>query len=249
MRVIQLDAFQSDAWLKLEARGPGTYIQIGEVMAGAVLSSVFVESMDSGASLKVNYFDATTGAAVGERFDLKSHDLITAPGSNRIMVVRHHNRLGCEAIVTGGNAIFSVYVTGLPNADLIDVIGTNTNGDPALRVISEANPVQDVNILSPNPLPVSVDNFPTIQDVNLVSPSTLSVTIKDNTENIKTSILAAPDREQSITTVDFGTINERVTQIDYSSSTVYPSNVARKTIIYVIDSGFYKRTDIVWSII
>ena len=133
MRVIQLDAFQSDAWLKLEARGPGTYIQIGEVMAGAVLSSVFVESMDAGASLKVNYFDATTGAAVGERFDLKSHDLITAPGSNRIMVVRHHNRLGCEAIVTGGNVKFSVYGTALPAADISEALSVNSDGETVIR--------------------------------------------------------------------------------------------------------------------
>lgn len=133
MRVIQLDAFQSDAWLKLEARGPGTYIQIGEVMAGAMLSSVFVESMDAGASLKVNYFDATTGAAVGERFDLKSHDLITAPGSDRIMVVRHHNRLGCEAIVTGGNVKFSVYGTALPAADISEALSVNSDGETVIR--------------------------------------------------------------------------------------------------------------------
>lgn len=133
MRVIQLDAFQSDAWLKLETRGPGVYIQIGEVMAGAMLSSVFVESMDAGASLKVNYFDATTGAAVGERFDLKSHDLITAPGSDRIMVVRHHNRLGCEAIVTGGNVKFSVYGTALPAADISEALSVNSDGETVIR--------------------------------------------------------------------------------------------------------------------
>lgn len=133
MRVIQLDAFQSDAWLKLETRGPGVYIQIGEVMAGAMLSSVFVESMDAGASLKVNYFDATTGASVGERFDLKSHDLITAPGNDRIMVVRHHNRLGCEAIVTGGNVKFSVYGTALPAADISEAMSVNSDGETVIR--------------------------------------------------------------------------------------------------------------------
>jgi hypothetical protein len=98
-----------------------------------MLSSVFVESMDVGATLKVNFFDATTGADVGERYNLKSHDLISAVGSYRNLVTRHHNRVGCEAIVTGGNVKFSVYITALPSPDLIDLVGTDGNGDPALR--------------------------------------------------------------------------------------------------------------------
>lgn len=249
MTILQFDPFNSDSWFKKQSRPAGTYTITGEVRAAAFISTLYVQQIDPGTTIKINFYDATTGASDGERYDLKGHDLANAIGHSRILVTRPHNRVTCEAIVTGGNAIFSVYVTGLESTDLIDLIGTSTNGDPALRVISEANEVQDVNILSPNPLPVSVDNLPAVQDVNLVTPSTLSVTIKDNTDNIRTSILAAPDREQSITTVDFGTINERVTQIDYSSATVYPSNVARKTINYVLDGGFYKRTDIVWSII
>jgi hypothetical protein len=249
MTILQFDPFSSDAWLKKESRSAGTYEKTGEMRSAAFLSTLYVQQIDPGTTIKINFYDATTSASDGERYDLKGHALASSVGHSRILVTRTHNRVTCEAIVTGGSALFSVYVTGLESTDLIDVIGVNTNGDPALRVISEANPVQDVNIVSPDPLPVSVDNFPAIQDVNLVNPSTLSVTIKDNTDNIRTSILAAPDREQSITTLDFGTINERVTQIDYSSSTVYPSNVARKTINYVLDSGFYKRTDIVWSII
>jgi len=133
MSVIQLDAFESDAWLKLETRGVGTYIQIGEIMAGAMLSSVFIESMDAGASLKVNYFDATTGAAVGERFELKGHDLLSASGSDRIMVTRHHNRVGCEAIVTGGSIRFSVYGTALPAADISEAMSINAEGETVIR--------------------------------------------------------------------------------------------------------------------
>jgi hypothetical protein len=133
MGITQLDAFQSDAWLKLETRGVGTYIQIGEIMAGALLSSIFIESMDSGATLKVNYFDATTGAAVGERFELKGHDLLSAPGSDRIMVTRHHNRVGCEAIVTGGNIKFSVYGTALPAADISEAMSINSDGETVIR--------------------------------------------------------------------------------------------------------------------
>ena len=133
MTILQFDPFNSDALYKRELRSAGTYTIIGEVRSAATLSSVFVESMDVGATLKVNFFDATTGADVGERYNLKSHDLISAVGSYRILVTRHHNRVGCEAIVTGGNVKFSVYITALPSPDLIDLVGTDGDGNPALR--------------------------------------------------------------------------------------------------------------------
>lgn len=133
MKVIQLDPFKSDSWFKKENRAPGIYFQVGEITAGSILSTVFVEHIDAGATLKVNYFDTTTGASVGERFDLASHDLITAAGTYRINVGGHHNRVVCEAIVVGGSANFSVYGTAKQSTDLSQVIDYNDDGEAIIR--------------------------------------------------------------------------------------------------------------------
>jgi hypothetical protein len=83
--------------------------------------------------------------------------------------------------------------------------------------------------------------------VSIVDP--IDVNVLSEPDNIKTAILKAEDRDQVITYADFATIDERITQIDYFSPTVFSSNIARKTISYVLDSGRYRRTNITWSII
>ena len=67
--------------------------------------------------------------------------------------------------------------------------------------------------------------------------------------NIKNQILDAEDRQQSITYADFGTKNERVTQIDYSSVTISNSVLARKTFNYTLISGKYRLDSINWDIV
>lgn len=105
----------------------------------------------------------------------------------------------------------------------------------------------DVNIVSSIPLDVNVTDP---IDVNVLTfPDPIDVNVISDLDNIRTLILKAPDRDQQITYADFATKNERVTQIDYSSLTVYPSNIARKTITYVLEYGRYKRTAITWQII
>jgi hypothetical protein len=66
--------------------------------------------------------------------------------------------------------------------------------------------------------------------------------------NLRQQILAAHDREQLITYADFGTKNQRVTQIDYTSDT-FPGIIARKTLSYTLVGTRYRRDSINWSII
>jgi len=66
--------------------------------------------------------------------------------------------------------------------------------------------------------------------------------------NIRQQILASHDREQDITYADFGTKNQRITQIDYNSST-FTGFTARKTISYTLVGTKYRRDSINWSII
>lgn len=71
---------------------------------------------------------------------------------------------------------------------------------------------------------------------------------KTESENLRQQILKAEDRDQIVSYSDFGTINQRITQIDYLSPTI-PSVIARKTLTYVLEGTKYKRTNITWSII
>lgn len=66
--------------------------------------------------------------------------------------------------------------------------------------------------------------------------------------NIRLQILAAEDREQVILYADFGTKDQRVTQIDYTSAT-YPGVTARKTFLYTMVGTKYRLDNINWEII
>lgn len=69
--------------------------------------------------------------------------------------------------------------------------------------------------------------------------------------NLKTQILAAKDREQNLSYADFGTKNQRITQIDYNSPSIGIGIgfVARKTINYTLIGNNYRRDSIVWSLV
>ena len=154
-RVVQLVEYQSGELFELDPlkdgspRAPGTYLQLAETKGNSILSSVFVESIDPGATLKINYYDTTTGATVGERYELTGHDLIldTIPPLTtlRIMVSRIHHRIAAEAVVTGGNCKFSLYVT-VVSSSVSDLDQTLIrDGDTWLPTISKAIPIACLN--------------------------------------------------------------------------------------------------------
>lgn len=64
-------------------------------------------------------------------------------------------------------------------------------------------------------------------------------------------ILAAKDRDQDIAYADFGTKNQRITQIDYVAPSIGTGvgYIARKTFTYVLDGSRYKRTKITRSLV
>lgn len=115
MTDINLGRYQTIDAVKLATYGPGTVVKTMEIKGNAVLSSVFVKSADPGATVKVNYFQTSSGTVPdGERFDLTSHPLLDdtfAGSTSQIVVTRIHNKPRLEYIVTGGNVEFGVYQT------------------------------------------------------------------------------------------------------------------------------------------
>lgn len=66
--------------------------------------------------------------------------------------------------------------------------------------------------------------------------------------NIRQQILSSQDRTADFTYADFGTKNQRVTRVDYSSAT-FPGFTLRRDFSYTLTSGQYRRDDEVWSVV
>lgn len=69
--------------------------------------------------------------------------------------------------------------------------------------------------------------------------------------NVRSQILAAKDRDQAIIYADFGTRNQRITQIDYTAPSIGSGSgfIARKSFIYTLVGTKYRRDNIIWSIV
>lgn len=142
--VIFLGQFDTDTLLARESRAAGTYTQKTRVVGNSILSSLFIESIDPGATLKINYYDVTTGDAAGERYDLEGHDLVTDTTppltTFRILVTKIHNNVRAEAIVTGGNVKFGVMATTVSSSASDIDAALIRDGDTFLPTESRAMP-------------------------------------------------------------------------------------------------------------
>lgn len=82
------------------------------LQGNSLLSSVFVESADPGATIEINYYQVTTGNDATERMDLRSHPPLTvanAGETSQILVTNIHDKPRLEFKVSGGDAVFGVY--------------------------------------------------------------------------------------------------------------------------------------------
>lgn len=66
--------------------------------------------------------------------------------------------------------------------------------------------------------------------------------------NLRQQILATHDRQENYTYADFGTKDQRITRVDYTSAT-FPGITIRRDLNYTLISGKYKRTDTVWTVV
>lgn len=66
--------------------------------------------------------------------------------------------------------------------------------------------------------------------------------------NLKQQILDSHDRQAEFTYADFGTSNQRVTQINYTSAT-FPGSTVQRVFNYTLVGVSYRRDDEVWTIV
>jgi hypothetical protein len=96
--------------LQMRSAGVGEYEFLVE--GNSILSTVFIETIDLGATLLVEYTDTTTGRDVGEVYALAEHRVLnTALDIDRITITRIHNKPKVKYTLTGGSAKFSIYIT------------------------------------------------------------------------------------------------------------------------------------------
>lgn len=106
--------FDSDTILPLDDYPPGEYVVPMYIQGNSILSSLFVASVDPGATVSVEYFEITTGSAEreGEEILLEVHPPLTGvPGTSKLTVTRIHEKPRVRMIVTGGNVRAQVHTT------------------------------------------------------------------------------------------------------------------------------------------
>lgn len=124
---------------------------------------------------------------------------------------------------------------------------TNGAGSAAVNIQDGGNSITvdavnlDIRDLSASTDTVAAINYGT-RDGNPASTKYYQV------NNIRQQILATDDRNQDIIYADFGTKDQRVIQIIYSSAT-FPGVALLKTISYTLVGNKYRRDSIDWSVV
>jgi len=156
-------------------------------------------------------------------------------------------------------------------------IRTETEGDVAVKIVDKTNTAQQLTVNADGSINVNVPDLTFADDkvdvtgsvvgldsttLSAIAPITgfateakqdtqitllTNINDKFEAENIRQKILKSADRESYITYADFGTKNQRVTKIEYLTSTI-PTNTASKVISYTLVGNKYKRDSINWII-
>jgi hypothetical protein len=110
----KLGLYEAKTIVPIQTLDPGTHtFQIGMPSGNSILSTIYIQDLDIGATVKVNYHDCGPGdgTQTGERVDLAGHTIIsTSPISDRRIISRLANKPKCEIIVTGGQATIGVHI-------------------------------------------------------------------------------------------------------------------------------------------
>lgn len=134
-------------------------------------------------------------------------------------------------------------------AVLLNTISAGIPASLGQKTMNNSMPVAIASDQSPIPVAASLTDEPIkISGTENGAPNGVEFTFVNN---LVRQILAAKDREQYITYADFGTKNQRVTEINYTAPSIGtgPGFTAQKKISYVLDGNRYRRTSIIWVIL
>ena len=110
----RLELFQSAHLLPVQPIPAGTYIIPAAPYSNSLLSTIWVKSLDPGASISAVWLDTGPGGGdyPGELIQLGIHPAITtADTSHRANIPRFHNKPFVRLEVTGGEVEAGIYIT------------------------------------------------------------------------------------------------------------------------------------------
>lgn len=143
-------------------------------------------------------------------------------------------------------------ITGVPSSVDTDVKAMDVAiRDEAGNPFTNANPMPAHDLATKT----SVDSvLAQLQSGGIIlgtENGVISGTARPFVNNRRLQILAALDRQQAITTADFGTKDQRITQIDYTAPSIGsgPGYTARKVVSYTLVGTRYRRDSINWVLI
>lgn len=112
MSVIRLRQNETAAVFELSEREPGTYLQPLVADGNAIVSTLYVDALSPGASVRVVFEDIGLSERPGDLITLGSHEIMTEAGSvSKTSITRFHNRPRVRVVVTGGTVSFGHWVT------------------------------------------------------------------------------------------------------------------------------------------
>lgn len=115
--LIQLRSFDTVAVWPLSVRPAGVYTTPLYAEGSQLLSTVFVESMDAGATLEVAIIDLGLSEQPVDRVRLGAHEIHnTAPSVSKLSVVNFHDRPLVQTTITGGSVKYGQWTTLKPTA-------------------------------------------------------------------------------------------------------------------------------------
>jgi len=112
----RLNLYDSIQLLPVQLLVPGTRFVAAAPFGNSILSTLWVKSVEVGASIEVKWFDYGPGPELypGEKVYLKSHKIISSSDvSDRVVISKIHNKAIAEIIVTGGNVEAGIFITSI----------------------------------------------------------------------------------------------------------------------------------------
>ena len=156
----------------LATRGPGTYLQPLWAEGNALVSTLFVEALDPGASISVTFEDQGMSDQTEDVVALGGHETITtALKASKTSVTRFHNRPRIKTIVTGGSVTWGQWLT--LKTEFVPI--TDTNAGETLVYTGTMTPGQ-------------VQAFPPAPDKVIQQLSVRAVTDQASSYRLKVSL-------------------------------------------------------------
>jgi hypothetical protein len=156
MALFRLRPNETVAVKELSATPAGTYYNQLWAEGNAIVSTVFVESLDPGASIMVTFEDVGLSESSADKVWLGGHEILnTANAISKTSITRFHNKPRIKTVISGGSVTYGQWVT-LKTEAISDIqfglgkttvfTGSTTASQLTAIPSSEGQPIQQLSI-------------------------------------------------------------------------------------------------------